>query len=213
MKRPFAFCGLGLLLLAAACGGGNDSNSPELSGTASEFYDLLYRGLDASYQAAYQTTTPEGARGEAYVVYSKPPLVRIDTVPAGTLTADSVLMGGAADDQTIGCSGGPEAWECSAIEPLGDSLLRAAGPIGFLSKDDLSVFNVTRSPMNRSFAGQETTCYILAPASGESAEQSEYCLTAEGVVLYSATPSQTSEATEFRAQVENADFTPPATPG
>jgi hypothetical protein len=220
MKRRFAVCGttIGLLLLTAACGGGTDSNDePEptavLTGMRLEFYDLLYSGLDATYRAVYETTEPEGTPGDGYVVFSRPPRSRVDAVPQGSQAADSIIIGGEADDRTIGCSDGPGAWECSEIDSLGDSVLRAAGPVSFLTANDIAGYAVTKAAESRAIAGQQTTCYELEPEDGDGASGgSEYCLTPEGVVLFEATPSQTVEATGFSPQVDEGAFTPPAEP-
>jgi hypothetical protein len=214
-RQVLAVFGAGALIGLAACGGGGgESNDPtptiELTGLAREISDSLERGTGETYRITYQTTTPEGDSGDTYVVYNKPPLTRVDTVPAGQIEANTALIGGGVDDRTIGCSNGPDAWQCSELEPLGDSLLRAAGAVGFYSANELVAFRIARSS-ERTVAGQASTCYQLTPTTGgQSAETSEYCFTDQGVVLYAATPSITVEALDFAADVSDEDFDPPA---
>jgi hypothetical protein len=207
--------GAPLLLLLGSCGGdGDTSEAPEstavLTGEAMEFRDLLYDGLNATYRVTYETTTPEGMPGGNYIVYSQPPLARIDTVPAARDEPDSLIITGGPADQTFGCAGGTDAWECSEIESLGDSAIRVAGPVAFLSSNDIAQTRVSKTT-GRPIAGQQTTCFELAPVGSDGAgEVTEYCLTAEGVVLLAASPSQTVEATEYSPQVSSEDFIPPS---
>jgi hypothetical protein len=204
--------GAPVLLLLGSCGGdGDTSEAPEatavLTGEAMEFRELLYEGLEATYRVTYETTTPEGMPGGKYIVYSQPPLARIDTLPADADEPDSLIIDSGPGDQTFGCTGGPDAWECSEIESLGDSAIRVAGPVAFLSSNDIAQTSV-RETTGRPIAGQQTTCFELAPAG--AGEVTEYCLTVEGVVLLAASPSQTVEAAEYSAQVASEDFIPPS---
>lgn len=209
-----------LVLVAAACGGGNGNEqkkatetggaTPILEGASKELFELLAGGLDVTYKATYQTTTPEGQEGDTYVVINKPARARIDIISADASEPSSVIIGGDSNTETIGCSGSAEQWECSEIEPLGGSLVRAAGPFPFFSATDLQLFDVMESE-SRAVAGQDARCLQLSPRDRAS-EDTVYCFTADGVPLYTASPFGTVEATEFSTQVVDRDFEPPAQP-
>jgi hypothetical protein len=208
----------GSLLAAISCGGGDDDTNQgaptatiELTGTAREYAASLDNGLTAIFRVTYETTTPEGDPGEVYIIYNRPPMARVDIVPADPAEGQTLFIGRDGEDNVTGCSGGPDAWECSET-PLGGPVLRTAGPVAFYTANDLTQFEVTRLPQDRTIAGQSTTCYEFTPNGAGGGEPSEFCLTDSGVVLYSSTPSQTVEATEFSSTVEDADFTPPVTP-
>ena len=213
---------LGLVLLVAGCGD-DESNGqardtptptpqaiPVLEGASKELIELLARGLDVTYKATYQTTTPDGQKGNTYVVINKPPRARIDIISADASEPSSVIIGGDSNTETIGCSGSAEQWECSELEPFSGSLVRAAGPFPFFSATDLQLFDVTEAE-SRTVAGQDARCLRLRPRDRPS-EDTEYCLSTDGVPLYTNSLFGTVEATEFSAQVSGQDFVPPAEP-
>ena len=229
MTRTF----LATMILAASIGllggcgggGGNEDATPtpaaqatgqsdatvELQGVSKEFADLLSEGLTATFNVTYRTTAPDGELGDAFVIYNTPEQTRIDTFPADPAEAQSMIIGGDETSPTIGCVGGPDAWSCEGIEPLGDSLLAAAGPVAYLQPSDLELFDISETD-GRTVAGQETRCYALAPREGTAVEAAEYCLNSEGVPLYVQTGSETVEASEFSPDVSEDDFVPPAEP-
>ncbi len=207
-----------LALLVAACGGGSGGGqqaatdtaqpTPVLEGVSKELIELLGRGTQVSYRATYVTASPEGEAGDSYVVFNKPPLTRIDTVPAGSTAPSSLVIGGGKETTTIACSGGPNVWKCSEIEPLGDSLLAAAGPIIFLRPADVTQVPVAEA-QGRSIAGQATRCFRIG-AEEQPGGAAEYCLTADGVALITSSQVGTVEATTYSTAVTDADFAPPA---
>ena len=83
-------------------------------------------------------------------------------------------------------------------------------------QDDPSAFNATRQEQ-RTIAGQQAHCYVLAgtPVSGFSS--GTFCYTKSGVPLLSEWTAQGAtfkmEATSFSATVPDSDFELPATPG
>jgi hypothetical protein len=210
-----------LTLVVAGCGGGTDSKqpvrtetpvpTPTLEARSAQLLGLLAQGLRATYRVTYATVSPDGEGGDVYVVFNRPPQTRIDTIAVGSSNATSLIIGGDQTTATIGCSGGPDTWACLSISSLGDSLLKAAGPIGFLSATDFDLFDVVGAD-NRAVAGQTTQCFELRPREGTGATNTEYCLTADGVPLYTVSSSGTVEATEFSPDVSDEDFLPPAAP-
>ena len=221
-RRQLAFLLIALLaLLVAACGGGSGGGRQAatatpgapatLEGGSAELLGLLAQGLRATYRVTYGTASPDGEVGDGFVVYNRPPQTRIDTIAVGSSNATSLIIGGDQTTATIGCSGGPDQWACQTISPLGDSLLKAAGPIGFLSATDLQLFDVAKAD-NRAVAGQITRCFQLNPREGTGGTTGEYCLTADGVPLYTVSSSGTVQATEFSSDVSAEDFVPPAAP-
>ncbi len=209
-----------LVSLVAACGDDevgpppnatDQEPTPVLEGAGATFIDLLTQGLDSTYTVTYETLTPEGAKSDTYRVFYRPPLARIDSIPPDPSLPSALITGGDKDTVTISCSGGPDQWKCFEIEPLGDSLLMAAGPVLFLSAVDVAPFEVTETEQ-RTIAGQVARCFRLSPRERNTVEDIEYCLSKEGVPLYSALDVRTIEATEFSAVALDEDFLPPAEP-
>jgi len=181
-----------------------------LQGAAKDLVNLLNQGLTITYKINYETTSPEGEKGDAYVIFRRPPRARVDTIPADATQPSSILIGGDRTTTTVNCSGGPGHWRCVQIEPIGDSLLEAAGPIIFLTPVDLASFDVSQA-VPRTVAGNDAPCYRLTPkTTGASGGPAEYCLRADGVPLYTNSAIGTVEATAVSATVSDADFTAPA---
>ena len=211
-----------LVLVLAGCGDDDSKDEPQdaptptpettpvLEGPSKELVELLTGGLDVTYKATYQTTTPEGQEGDTYVVINRPPRARIDITSADGSEPSSVIIGGDSNTATIGCSGSAQQWECSETEPLGGSLVRTAGPFPFFSAADLQLFDVTESA-SRTVAGQDARCLRLI-RKDQTTGDTEYCLSRDGVPLFIAAPFGTVEATEFSVDVPDQDFTPPAEP-
>ncbi len=209
-----------LVLLASACGDGEAVPSPNptvggptpvLEGAAATFLDLLTEGLDSTYKVTYQTTTPQGNRGDTTIVVHRPPLTRIDTIPSGSSVPSALIIGGDADTLTISCSGGPDQWECIEIEPLGDSLLIAAGPFVFVDATEVASYAVSETE-SRTIAGQAARCFRLIFQEAESGEEIDYCFSDNGVPLYGAPLFGTVEATEFSTDASDEDFVSPVEP-
>jgi hypothetical protein len=208
---------LGLLTGACGRGGGNEQGdtetpqpTPVLEGASKELIELLGRGTQISYKITYRTASPEGEPGDSYVIFNRPPQTRIDTISAGSVAPSSLIIGWDKKARTISCAGGPSAWRCDEIEPLGDSLLAAAGPIIFLSPADVASFPVSEAE-ERTVAGQATRCFQLS-AGQEAGGPAEYCLNADGVALFTSSQVGTVEASAYSMTVSDADFEPPAQP-
>ena len=190
---------------------GTPPSTPLPGDASAALVELSNRGLGATYKVTYQTLDPQGEEGDGYVVYNRPPLTRIDTIPPGSSEPSSLLIG-SGDSATISCSGGPKDWECSEAAPLDSPLLVAAGPVVLLlSTADIDSLTVTETE-GRTIAGQASRCFRLSSESQEAGEELQYCLNAEGVPLYSAPLFGTTEATEFSVSVSDEDFEPPAQP-
>jgi hypothetical protein len=230
-KAPAAVFLLTILvtvLAAGSCGGDGDRGiaSPETTAAATDapsgtplstpvsggasaiLVDLFTSGLNATYTVTYETTLAEGSEGDRFVVFNRPPLTRIDTIPADSSEPFSLIIGGGGA-ATVSCSGGPDQWQCFETEPLGDSLLFTAGPFVFLDTDDLASFDVSETE-GRTLAGQPARCFRLRPRQGETDEELEYCLNSDGVPLFSAPLFGSVEATEVSLDVSEQDFAPPA---
>ncbi len=183
-----------------------------LEGAAAAFLDLLTEGLDSTYKVTYQTTTLEGDKGDTTIVFHRPPLTRIDTIPPESSVPSALIIGGDRDTLTVSCSGGPDQWECFEIEPLGDSLLIAAGPFVFLDAAEVASYEVNETEV-RTIAGQSARCFRLVSQEAEAGEEDvEYCLNDNGVPLYGAPLFGTVEATEFSTDASDEDFAPPVEP-
>ena len=214
-----------MFVFVAACGGGDDGGeptdtaqettspegTPALEGAAREVSELLAEGITATFKVKYETASPDGAQGDTFVVYNKPPDTRIDTLSANGAESDSAIIGGDESTETYGCTGGPDAWSCESIAPLGDSLLTAAGPVAYLQPSDLELFDISETE-DRTVADQSTRCFALTPREGTATEAGEYCFNSEGVPLYVQTSSETVEASEFSTDVSDQDFEPPVAP-
>ena len=217
VRRGSLLLGLLLLvLLATACGeddgdatanGTEEASTPALKGAAADFMALLTIGLDSTYTATYETTTPEGDLGDLYIVTNSPPQTRIDTIALGSSSPTTAIISG--DTLTIGCGNGPETWECVEIEPLGDSLLTAASPIVYFTSTDLASFDVVELD-SRTLVGQAARCFGLRAQNDGTVGDTEYCLAADGVPLTTTSPFGTVEVTELSREVSDEDFLPPA---
>ncbi len=225
--RRFVLSGVLILMLlfATACGGGGDKDdaqptgaaqvtapsdaTPALEGVSKEFADLLTQGLTATFKVTYETTAPDGALGDASIVYNSETATRIDTLPADVAETQSRLMRNGEGD-TVGCTGGPDAWSCTSIAPIGESLVATAGPVPYLNASDIALFDVSSSDA-RNAAGAATECFLLTPRN-EGLTEHEYCFSEDGVPLYVRSSSGTTEATEYATEVSDQDFVPPAEP-
>ena len=205
-------------LLLVACGDGEEgartAGTPPpslvLEGASAALVDSLTQGLSSTYKVTYETRSPEGEEGDTYIVFNKPPLTRIDTIPPRSSHPSSLLIGGESA-AAVSCSGGPRQWECSEIEPVGDSLLTAAGPVVFLRATDVTSFDVREAEELR-VAGQPTRCFRLSPRQGKKGDVAKYCLNPNGVPLYTSADFGIVEAIEFSAEVSDQEFVPPVEP-
>lgn len=207
-----------LMLVVVACGGGDDDDTDgretpvptevELTGAAAEFAALLDTSLGSTFEITYMTASDEGP-GDAFVVTSAPPMARIDTIPADLAEPLSAIVVD-GEGRTIGCGDGPDNWECVEIDPLGDSVLNAAGPAVYYSPADLANFDVTEID-GRELAGEAARCFLLAPVD-DTAERGEttYCVADDGLPLFTESQFGTVEATELSRTVSDDAFILPA---
>ena len=221
-QLPTALLSVALFALVLGACGGNDgakqprpTDTPEatvvLEGAGTDLIDLMNQGLAVTYQASYRTSSLEGEEGDSYVIFYQPPRARVDTNGADPAEESSILIGGDRETETISCSGRPGQWRCVEIEPLGDSLLKAAGPIIFLAPLDVAVYDVSEEEQ-RQIGGETARCFLLTPKTDERGERAEYCLRVDGVPLYTNSISGIVEATAVSTAVSDSDFTPPAQP-
>ena len=208
----------GTLVLAACEDGSNDivarrstpeGPTPALEGAAKTFYDLLAGGFDVRYRVEYRTSSPEGEELDHFVVYNTDSLTRIDSVPFGSPEPSSLLIGRDEETDTVGCTNPSTGWECVRIEPLGYSLLALAGPNVLPTIWDVGASEVVATEP-RTIAEQDATCYRVTGE--EAVERAEYCLSAQGVPLFTASTSGVVEAESYSAEVNDGDLAPPAEP-
>ncbi len=219
MMRSFLAIAVLLLFVVGCSGGKGDEQksatetpaaAPTLEGASRDVFGFLAQALNATFKVSYQTTSAAGAPADTYVIYNKPPMTRIDIIAANSNTPSSIVIGGNKNTRTTSCSGGPGAWKCAEIAPLGDSLLAAAGPFSFLTAAELVSYQVTEIE-RRTIAGQEARCFKLQPKPPDE-EPREYCFNSDGVPLYSSPLFGIVQAVEFSTQVAADDFAPPAEP-
>ncbi len=209
-----------LLLFVMGCSGGKGNEqktatelpgtTPAVQGASKELLDLLGRALEAPFKVTYETTLPGGGKGDSYVIYNSPPHSRIDNISAGSTGATSIIIGGGRNTKAISCSGGPGAWKCAEIAPLGDSLLGVAGPFTIPTAAELASHEVIETE-RQTFAGQPARCFRIKPKPPDD-QPLDYCFNSEGVPLYSAPLFGTVQAVQLSTQVAPDDFVPPARP-
>jgi hypothetical protein len=178
--------------------------TPRLEGTAQELASLLQRGLVATYRVRYEKSSEEGTADDAYVVYNRGSLTRIDTVTREGDTPQHALLA-RAGSTTVNCTPDSDGgWDCERIPALGSTLLRAAGPVIYPTAGELSEGEVHETE-GRTIAGTEARCFEVTQ-DGQTEPRQEYCVSAEGVVVYAFVNEEETEATELSAEVTDADF-------
>jgi hypothetical protein len=178
----------------------NATATPLATGAAATLVDLMDAGLTATYRVRYRSSSDEGA-GDSYIVYSKPPLLRIDTVPAGSDLPSSIVII-RAGGRSVSCTPDGGNWSCDEFQRLPGNPLLTLGPVIYPDASTLAETTVTEVH-GREIAGEPTRCFFLAgPARGPDG----YCLTAEGVVVLSFIEGANVEATEFSRDVSQDDF-------
>ena len=214
--RPLLFIAPALIagaIVAAACEDGSsdvvtrrptpEGPTPALQGDGKAFFDLLTAGFDATYKIEYRTS------GDSVVVYNTRVLSRVDTLTSGSDEPASLFIGRDEETDTVGCTNKVTGWECIRIDALGYSLVALAGPNVLPTIWDVGAAAVTVVEP-REIAGQQATCYQYTPE--EAVDQAEYCLSADGVPLFSSSANGDVEAVSYSSDVDDSDFEPPAAP-
>ncbi|MGH2377313.1 MAG: hypothetical protein ACRDGT_02430 [Candidatus Limnocylindria bacterium] len=231
-----------LTVLVAACGGGaapaSAPSAPGATAATSEsaappaaaataapaqadagpsFLDILQSGKLASYKISYKmTTTGTGQDAGASLEqtwYFKPPNTRLDmSMDASSGGKISMFM---LETGTFMCT--EASGQNSCLQVPGEA---AAGQnMGFdiqsSFQDDPTAFNATTRE-ERTIAGQQAHCYVIAGTPISGFTSGTFCYTRTGIPLLSEWDAQGSsfkmEATSFSADVPDSDFELPAEP-
>ena len=184
----------------------------------------LFRNRAREYVVAYDTTmTMEGTEQKAETTYytKGEDKIRMDT------TTDVQGMGAVESrfymfpNQLVMCSKQSGQWTCMKMQQQEES----TDPDQQMRdiEDNIDQSPVTRLP-DRVIAGVAAKCYkmttsIKAPEAGEtgmSSWETSYCISDDGVLLYSDSKSgnvhTVMEATKYSTTVSDSDFVPPAQP-
>jgi outer membrane lipoprotein-sorting protein len=234
-----SFAALLTIVLAACGGGGTPAAGPNASaanegaaapsGAAAaapsqaadsgpSFAEILQSGKLTSYKISYKMTTSgtgqDAAASLEQTWYFKPPNTRFDM--AGDASGDGKISMFMLEKGTFMCT--EASGQSSCFQVPGEST--AGQNMGFdlqsTFQDDPSAFNATRQEQ-RTIAGQQAHCYVLAGTPVTGFSSGTFCYTKTGVPLLSEWVAQGAtfkmEATSFSATVPDSDFELPATPG
>lgn len=175
------------------------------AGQPKSFIDGINAGASAAFMARY-TTESGGEPGGEYVVYSLPPLARVDTFEQGQSTPTSIVVS-RDGDLAVSCLQKEAGWVCDRFE-LERPLLLTASPIVYPTADELSGATVTADGQ-REIAGEPVNCWTIMREVAAETRVIRYCLNAGGVVLFAETNSGVVTATEFSGSVNAEDFVLP----
>lgn len=161
------------------------------------------------------SATGQGSATLEQTWYFKPPNTRFDMVGDASTGGGKISMF-ILEKGTFMCTEGGGQTSCLSMP--GDAA--ADQNMGFdlqnTFQDDPSAFNAT-SREERTIAGQQAYCYILAASPVAGFTSGTFCYTKTGVPLLSEWTAQGAtfklEATSFSATVPDSDFELPATPG
>ncbi len=167
------------------------------------FAVLYLVGQRATYRVQYQTSSASGDKGDGYVVFSLPPLARVDTIPQGASEPSSQIVA-KSDGTTIGCSSDSTGRNCAQIKPFAAPLPLAAGPIVFPASDTFGTLSVTET-QGRDIAGTATRCFALAADTAGDAP-TYYCFSSAGVPTYASGGFGVVEAIELSSDVATSEF-------
>lgn len=230
-----------LTIVLAACGGGgtpaagpnasaaNESTAAPSGAAAAapsqaadsgpSFAEILQSGKLTSYKISYKMTTSGTGQDASASLdqtwYFKPPNTRFDMV-GGASTGGGKISMFLLEKGTFMCT--EASGQSSCFQVPGE---QAAGQnMGFelqsTFQDDPGAFNATKQEQ-RTIAGQQAYCYVLAGTPVTGFTSGTFCYTKTGVPLLSEWTAQGAtfklEATSFSATVPDSDFELPATPG
>ena len=212
-------------LLLAACGGDEDEapgegvspasagETPQASGDVGEFGDLAGKFAEATFKATYKISSVGGEEeGEGSLTwYKKGDNLRMDfesEVEGEQMNAVFIIR----PDKSFLCteipemSEGPTCFETPS-ESGGGLTEIVSGLDELLTNPDVEIV----STESREVAGQEVDCFVVRSPDAE--EDSEVCMTRDGVPLATRSTAgseeTTMEATDFSPNVSDSDFEPP----
>lgn len=157
----------------------------------------------ASYRVRYETFSASGDEGDSYDIFSRPPLARVDTIPAGASEPSSQIIVG-RDGSTTACtiSGGNRS--CSQIASFDAPLPLAAGPIVFPTADGFASLLVAELD-SMTVAGTTARCFRTLAANLQTAD---YCFTAQAVPVFGSGAFGVVRASKL-SSTSDADFIVP----
>lgn len=170
-----------------------------------DFIDRINAGAAATYTVRY-TTEASGELGGEFVVYSLPPLARVDAFEQGQDAPASIAVS-RDGDLAIGCVPGGAGWECDPFA-LEGPLILTASPIVYPTAGELAEATIA-ADSQREIAGVIANCWVTTRPVAEETRVTHYCLSAGGVVLFAQTNSGIIRAVEFSETASNEDFVLP----
>ena len=170
------------------------------------FAALWLAAQQTPYKVRYETSF-KGDKGASYVIFNKPPLGRVDTIPSGGSQPFSQLFVD-ADGRAIRCTPLAEQLQCVSIEPFATPLPLAAGPIVFPPTAPFDSYGVTELD-SQVFAGMPARCFHLA--STKEGIDADYCFSLNDapVPLYGRGTFGVVQASEVSSTVSDGDFVAP----
>jgi hypothetical protein len=189
------------------------ATTPETGGDAGKFVELASRFKNATFKATYQISTTVETQGieGTMIWYKKGDNLRMDfdSEVEGQEMSAIIIVG---PDESYICSDNPETGEggscfSTPAEP-GQGVDQIVGGLEQTLADPNVEITGTES---REIAGEATECFTMR--SSESGDESEVCMSNDGVPLWSKTTADQGEvvleATDFSPDVSDGDFEPP----
>ena len=182
------------------------SATPAPLRTNDTFAALWIAAQQTPYKVRYETSLVNGDKGASYVVFNKPPLGRVDTIPSGASQPFLQLFVD-AEGKASRCLPAAGGRQCVLIDPFATALPLAAGPIVFPPATAFGSYDVTELD-SRAFAGTPARCFHLAPTTSGLEAEADYCFSSNGapVPVYGRGTFGVVEASEISSAVVDADF-------
>lgn len=180
--------------------------------TNDTFAALWFAAQQTPYRVRYETSFANGDKGAGYVIFNKPPLGRVDTVPSGASQPFLQLFID-AEGKTSRCLPAGGQRQCVPAEPFATTLPLAVGPIVFPPATAFGSYDVTELD-SRVFAGTPARCFHLAPTTAGREAEADYCFSLNGapVPLYGRGTFGVVEASDVSSAVSDGDFVAPTVP-
>jgi len=180
----------------------------------------LFSNAAREYMAVYETTfsgggQPDYATQMAYYVKGGDK-VRIDIKSADSEAGESQMY--LTGKTFVMCNKQEGTWNCMKM-PQNAQFSQDPGKQAADIKEGIDAGDITQLP-GRVVAGVNARCYRLVVSGGAadnvSPWESTYCVSPEGILLYSDTTEgdmhMTQEAVSYKTSVEDSAFVPPAQP-
>lgn len=189
---------------------------PDENPEAAEFFDIVSSFQTLELHATYRITLSARPGDASEVeIWQKDGQFRqeADAQSAdGSAQARIVLL--SLTDRTVYCEQPPDGeWVCGLLPESTQTTFSSlrSGLLTGLGEQEVTV-------RDDDIDGREVRCFVVEPAEDVDAteapsEPSELCATPEGVLVTISGPEGTFELLELETAVDDAVFTPPATPG